>query len=213
MKNSHVSDAALGIAPPGNRIPAGWNRHVKEAIIQVFSLAQVAWAEAQGWAAEQCDRRFSLRTQIDRLEREVAQLREELRLKDARLERVPPKHRPHYRPIERLEILELRAARGWNLAATAKAFLVTTATIASWMRRLADEGEAGLLQFDDPITERPALGHGERQPRRPEASSRRHGREIDVPDMVRMGVVIVFSSRQHPVPMAGPQRPTARRLR
>ena len=50
------------------------------------------------------------------LEHEPALLREELRIKDARLERVPPHRRPHYPAVERLAILELRAARGWSAA-------------------------------------------------------------------------------------------------
>jgi len=37
-------------------------------------------------------------------------------IKDARMERLPAQRRPHYPPIERLAILELRAARGWSLA-------------------------------------------------------------------------------------------------
>ena len=63
----------------------------------------------------------------------MALLREELRIKDARLERVPPHRRPHYPAVERLAILELRAARGWSAAQTAERFFVTAATVASWM--------------------------------------------------------------------------------
>ena len=60
-----------------------------------------------------------------RLEHELALLREEVRIKDARLERVPPHRRPHYPAVERLAILELRAARGWSAAQTAARFFVT----------------------------------------------------------------------------------------
>jgi hypothetical protein len=66
-----------------------------------------------------------------RLEHELALLREELRIKDARMERVPPHRRPHYPAVERLAILELRAARGWSAAQTAAWFFVTEATVAS----------------------------------------------------------------------------------
>ena len=54
--------------------------------------------------------------------------------------RIAPQRRPHYTPTERLAILELRAARGWSLAQTARAFLVTAETIASWTRRVDEEG-------------------------------------------------------------------------
>jgi transposase InsO family protein len=39
-----------------------------------------------------------------------------------------------------MAILEVKAARGWSLAQTAQAFLVTPATIASWMKRLDEDG-------------------------------------------------------------------------
>jgi len=59
----------------------------------------------------------------------VALLAEELRIKDTRMQRIPPQRRPHYPPIERLAILELRAARGWSLAQTARRLLVTSLTV------------------------------------------------------------------------------------
>ena len=58
---------------------------------------------------------------------------EEMRIKDARMLRIPAQRRPHYPPVERLAILELRAARGWSLSQTARSLLVTPATIASWI--------------------------------------------------------------------------------
>ena len=54
-----------------------------------------------------------------------------MRIKDARMAQLDPHHRPHYPPTERLAILELKAARGWSLEQTAKAFLVTAATVVS----------------------------------------------------------------------------------
>jgi putative transposase len=63
-----------------------------------------------------------------------------LRIKDARLARSPPRKRPHYPPVERLAILALRAARGWNLAQTAAHFLLEPDTIASWLARIDEEG-------------------------------------------------------------------------
>jgi len=41
-----------------------------------------------------------------------------------------------YRPIERMAILEVKAARGWSQAETARRFLVKPTTIASWLRRI-----------------------------------------------------------------------------
>src|SRR5581483_1017096 len=63
--------------------------------------------------------------------------------------------RPHYAPTERLAILELRAARGWSLAQTASIFQVTPATIASWTKRLDEEGPDALLRTPEPINKFP----------------------------------------------------------
>lgn len=60
-----------------------------------------------------------------------------------------------YEPAERLAILELRTARGWSLAQTADVFQVTTATIASWMNRLDEEGPAPLLRLREPVNKFP----------------------------------------------------------
>jgi transposase-like protein len=74
-------------------------------------------------------------------------LREELRIKDARMASIPAHHRPFYRPKERLAILELKAARGWSLEQTAERFSVCAKTIASWLKRLDEEGTAALVQL------------------------------------------------------------------
>jgi putative transposase len=71
------------------------------------------------------------------------------------MERILPHRRPHYPPIERLAILELRAARGWSLAQTARQMLVTPLTVASWTRRLDDEGPAALIQLREPVNRFP----------------------------------------------------------
>jgi hypothetical protein len=69
--------------------------------------------------------RLRLRAERDRLEQELLLEREASRIKDARMGRVPPQRRPHYAPVERMEILQLRAARGWSLQQAADAFFVT----------------------------------------------------------------------------------------
>ncbi|MFC1609764.1 hypothetical protein ACFL6C_02290 [Myxococcota bacterium] len=68
-----------------------------------------------------------------------------------------PRKRPHYRPTERLAILELRAARGWSVAQTARALLVQPATIASWCKRMDEEDESPLVQTPEPVNKYPAF--------------------------------------------------------
>ena len=53
-----------------------------------------------------------LKAENAQLGQQVALLTEEIRIKDARMRRVGAHKRPHYAPIERMSILELRAARG-----------------------------------------------------------------------------------------------------
>src|SRR5262245_44649564 len=63
--------------------------------------------------------------------------------------------RPFYRPAARLAILELRACRRWSLQQTADALLVTAATVASWMKRLDEDGADALVQVRTPVNKFP----------------------------------------------------------
>jgi putative transposase len=78
-----------------------------------------------------------------------------MRIKDARMETIPPHRRPHYPPVERLAILQLRATRGWSQAQTAARFLVSALTIAHWNQRLDEEGPDALVQIPVPVNKYP----------------------------------------------------------
>jgi hypothetical protein len=54
-----------------------------------------------------------------------------------------------------MAILELRAARGWSVKQTANTFLVTPATIASWLKRIDGQGANALLQMREPENKLP----------------------------------------------------------
>jgi transposase-like protein len=131
-------------------LPTSWSRGVRSALLHVVSLAQYAAVYTRSWAAESRNARVRLKADNDQLQQEVALLRAEIRLKDPRMACLPALRRPHYPPAERLEILELRAARGWSLEQTADVFLVTAATIRSWMSRLEETGPKALLQLRTP---------------------------------------------------------------
>ena len=92
-------------------LPRGWPRRVKSAVLHVISLAQYATAYTRSWAVISKVARVRLKTENERLQQHVAMLKEEIRIKDARMRRIHPAKRPHYAPIERMSILELRAAR------------------------------------------------------------------------------------------------------
>ena len=136
-------------------LPRGWPRRVRSAVLHAISLARLAITSARGGSSDGTNRRTRLQQANDRLRQEVSLLREELRIKDARMEQIAPHRRPHYAPIERMAILELRAARGWSSAQTAERFLVTPATIASWMKRLDEDGAEALVQTRQPVNKFP----------------------------------------------------------
>lgn len=96
-----------------------------------------------------------LKAELDRDLQDNALLREEMRIKDLRMTRIAPHRRPLYPPTERLAILQVKAARQWSLEQTANAFLVTSATIASWMARVDEQGPQALLQSPVPVNRFP----------------------------------------------------------
>jgi transcriptional regulator with XRE-family HTH domain len=137
-------------------LPKGWKLRVRSAVLSVISLAKHSLTVAHGQAR---NRHGSLRAECERLTQEVIQLREELRIKDTRMAHLPSHRRPHYPPVERMAILELRAARGWSLAQTARAFLVTDSTIGSWMHRLDEHGPNALVALREPVNKFPEFVH------------------------------------------------------
>jgi hypothetical protein len=54
-----------------------------------------------------------------------------------------------------MSILELRAARSWSVQQTADVFLVTAGTIASWTKRLDEDGLDALVQLWEPVNKFP----------------------------------------------------------
>ena len=136
-------------------LPKGWPKRIRSSVIHAISLAHFSVTFARSVAANSINARIRLKAEISRLRQEIAILIEEARIKDSRMDRIPAQRRPHYPSIERMAILELRAARGWSLSQTARRFLVTPATIASWMQRLDDEGPDALVQVRDPVNRFP----------------------------------------------------------
>ncbi|MGI9284209.1 MAG: transposase [Pseudomonadales bacterium] len=141
--------------PPQIDLPKAWQGCVKSAVLYAIALAHYSIVYARAWAADSINARVRLAAENDRLHEECALLCEELRLKDTRMSQIAPQRRPHYGPHERMAILELRAARGWSLKQTAENFLLTPATIASWMKRIDEQGTNALLQLREPVNKFP----------------------------------------------------------
>ena len=142
---------------PSLRLPEHWSRHLRSAIVHAASLATIAFTRALARVANNPDVQIRAQGEIDRLQREVDLLREEARIKDARMARLPAQRRPHYPLSERLAILALRAARAWSQTETARRLLVTPLTVASWTQRLDDEGPDALVRVPQPVNRSPDL--------------------------------------------------------
>jgi hypothetical protein len=138
-------------------LPSHWPDCAKTGIVHAIALAHFGLTHIRGWCENSRIERVKLKGQAERAQSEVALLREEMRIKDTRMARLPAANRPHYPPTARLAILELKAARGWNQADTARAFLLAEGTIASWLRRLDEDGPDALVQTPTPVNKFPEL--------------------------------------------------------
>ena len=136
-------------------LPKRWPEHVKSAVLHSISLASMVFTSARGWAAKRADRLVRLQAELNETKSEIALLKEELSIKDARFGRVHSHRRPYYRPIERMRILKLKAARGWSTRQAAAAFLLNEQTISSWRRRIDEEGERSLIRLPVPVNKFP----------------------------------------------------------
>ena len=95
-------------------LPKDWPQSVKTAVLHVIALAHVAFVHARGLAVNSPDARTRRAGDLQGSLDEISLLEEELRIKDCRMAMIDPHRRPYYRPIERMAILELRAARSWS---------------------------------------------------------------------------------------------------
>ncbi len=131
-------------------LPRGWPNHIKSGLLHAISLAAMALTVARS----RCTRN-GLQAELDRADNEIALLKEELEIKDARWSRLPSRRRPHYTPIQRMRILQVRAGRGWSCEQAAQAFMIDEQTMRSWLRRVDEEGEGALIRISEPVNKFP----------------------------------------------------------
>ena len=131
-------------------LPRGWTRRVRSSVLHAISLATAVLTAVRARASSQ-----DLRAKLERAEHEISLLREELDLKDSRWIRLSPRRRPHYTPVQRMRILQLKAARNWSCEQTAEALLLDEQTLKSWLRRIDEEGDSALIQLAEPVNRFP----------------------------------------------------------
>ena len=136
-------------------LPKSWPKHAKAATLHIISLTHFVLTHVRGFAVNSPIHRVRLAAERDRLDSEVALLREEIRIKDARMAALAPHRRPHYSPTERMAILELMAARGWSKAEAGRRFLVTDDTVASWSGRIEEDEPGALVNATVPVNKFP----------------------------------------------------------
>jgi len=93
---------------PDIPLPSAWSKKVKSAVLHVTSLTHYALVAAHGWAANSINARVWLSSDKEQRNQEVRQLREEIRIKDTRLAKIDPRHRPYYPTTERMRERFLR---------------------------------------------------------------------------------------------------------
>jgi len=136
-------------------LPRVWTKTVRSSVLHAVSLAFMALTRAWGAGVRSPRRTTRLLAELDRANTEIALLNEGLAIKDMRWRRVPARRRPYSRPVQRMQILKLKAARGWSTTQVAKILTVTEATITSWLRRIDEEGERALVQTPEPVNRFP----------------------------------------------------------
>ena len=127
-------------------------KKARAAVLYAIFLARTAAIEAFRDFTEP-----SLLQEITELTQEVALLRAEIEIKDARIAQIPPRRRPRYPPTIRYKILELRTARGWSAAEAGRRMFITPATLVGWMTRVDEAGVDALVQLASPVNRFPDL--------------------------------------------------------
>jgi putative transposase len=131
-------------------LPRAWSKHLKSSLLYAISLAAMALAVARSRRAQ-----FRLQAELDRAENEITLLKAELAIKDVRWGRVAPRRRPHFTPVQRMRVLQVKAARGWSCEQTAESFMIDEQTLRSWLRRVDEEGEGAPIQTAEPVNKFP----------------------------------------------------------
>ena len=84
-------------------LPKNWSHSVRHSLLRVFGLVRMSMLAGREYLIR---KGLNSTAHIQRLETEVALLREESRILSSRMKRVPSQRRPQYPPVERMARLE-----------------------------------------------------------------------------------------------------------
>ena len=82
----------------GVPLPKVWPEYVKLAVIHSIALAHRAITCSRSFAINCSIERVRLAGELDSVQNENALLQEKIRIKDARMAKLPPRKRPQYAP-------------------------------------------------------------------------------------------------------------------
>jgi transposase InsO family protein len=137
-------------------LPKDWPHQVKAAVLQALSLISTATSVRQGHRSNSSLTAVRQEAEREAQADDLALSKEEIAILSARMSRIRPSQRPDYLSTERMRILQVRAARRWSLAETARHFQVEPETISAWMRRLNEDGDHALVKLTAPLNKYPA---------------------------------------------------------
>ena len=118
-------------------VPMQWSSCIKSAFIHTISLASAVFNSACVLGSKRKSTNTRQNAELAQAYQEIALLREEMEIKDKRFQRIAPHRRPYY-PIQRMQILKLRAAGRWSVSQTEKAI---------YMKRYKRAELAGLHRY------------------------------------------------------------------
>ena len=136
-------------------LPPRWQQLAQNGMVMVQAIIRTAMLQACADFESGPNPRAALAAEVARLNEQRAIYEEAARILCARLQAIPAHQRPHYAPTERLAILALRARAGWNATTTARTFLLSAGTVATWTSRLREHGAAALLSTPVPVSRFP----------------------------------------------------------
>ncbi|MGH9823869.1 MAG: hypothetical protein ACREDR_11540, partial [Blastocatellia bacterium] len=119
----------------------GFTAHSISALLRARKMMGLVIASAVAALREQPEPMAEIYSRTIEGNINSSRLQEEWALLRARMERTPPRHRNHYIPVERYQILVHKETYGLTILQTADAFLVSEQTICRWIAEATEEPE------------------------------------------------------------------------